>query len=70
MEWVTPHVLRHTWASLAAMAGKPMQDIAAVMGDTIKTIEAHYLHLSPDHLRDVIDFKETSAPVPALRVVN
>ncbi len=50
MPWVTPHVLRHTFASLAVMNGVPVWDIAQMMGDTIATIEANYFHLKPGHL--------------------
>ena len=65
--WVTPHVLRHTWASLAAMAGKSMNDISKVMADSVVTIEKHYSHLSPGHLEDVVNI---APPVrPALKVV-
>jgi integrase len=53
LPWVTPHVLRHTWGSLRAMEGHSLYDIAQAMGDTVATIEAIYLHLSPDHLRAV-----------------
>ena len=59
MAWVTPHVLRHTWASLAAMNGVPLFDIAQVLGDTIATVEANYLHLAPGHLRRAINHKAT-----------
>jgi integrase len=55
MRWVTPHVLRHTWGSLAAINGVPLWHIAQVMGDTIATIEANYLHLTPEHLRGAVD---------------
>ena len=58
MEWVTPHVLRHTWGSLAAMAGVPLYDIAQVMGDTIATIERTYLHLTPGHLHRAVNYEE------------
>ena len=53
VKWVTPHVLRHSWGSLRAMEGHSLYDIAQAMGDTVATIEATYLHLSPDHLRAV-----------------
>lgn len=58
MEWVTPHVLRHTWGSLAAMAGVPLYDIAQVMGDTIATVERTYLHLTPGHLHRAVNYEE------------
>jgi hypothetical protein len=35
------------------MEGHSLYDIAQAMGDTVATIEATYLHLSPDHLRAV-----------------
>jgi integrase len=57
MPWVTPHVLRHTYASLAAMAGQPMQDIAHVMGDDIKTVMDNYAHLAPGHLVAAVNFR-------------
>jgi integrase len=67
MAWVTPHVLRHTWASLAAMAGKSMPDISEVMADSITMVMRHYRHLSPGHLEGVMNIE---APVrPALKVV-
>jgi integrase len=53
--WVTAHVLRHTWGSLKAMKGAALYDIAKVMGDKIETIEKYYLHLTPDHLRSVVN---------------
>jgi len=62
---VTPHVLRHTWASLAAMAGVPMIDIAKFLCDSVTTVEKHYAKLSPQHMRDVANFKKR----PGLRVV-
>jgi integrase len=54
--WVTPHVMRHTWGSLKAMRGAPLTDIARFMGDTVHTVDANYLHLTPDHLRKVANF--------------
>lgn len=67
MEWVTPHVLRHTWASLAAMNGVPLLTIAQVMGDTVATVEAYYAHLSPGHLRAAINHKAGSGAVMPAR---
>jgi integrase len=57
MAWVTPHVLRHTWASLAAMNGVGMLTIAKILGDSVVMVEAHYAHLTPGHLRDAINHK-------------
>jgi integrase len=55
IEGVTPHTLRHTWATHAAQDGLQMETIAAFMGDTVQTVIKNYLHLSPDHLRQAIN---------------
>jgi integrase len=46
MEWVTPHVMRHTFASLLAKNGVSLFKIAKWMGDTLATTEKHYAHLA------------------------
>ena len=55
---VTPHTLRHTWATLAARAGVDLWKIAGVLGDNLATVEKNYLHHCPDHLRDAVNFRE------------
>lgn len=52
---VTFHDLRHTYASLLAKAGVPLQVIARALGhaDTRMT-ERHYAHLSPDHIAEQV----------------
>ena len=57
MPEITPHVLRHTWATQAARAGVPMHEIAAVLGDTLATVTRVYLHHSPDYLRGAVNFR-------------
>lgn len=52
---VTPHTLRHTWATWAAQAGVPMFDIAGVLGDSLQTVIKTYAHHSPDHLRTAVN---------------
>jgi integrase len=49
------HALRHTWASLAIMAGVPLQVAAANLGhaDT-RMVERHYGHLAPSYKRNII----------------
>jgi integrase len=54
-EWATAHVLRHTWATLAARAGVPIWQIAGVLGDDPRTVEKNYLHHCPEHLRDAVN---------------
>lgn len=57
---VTPHTLRHTWATQAARAGVSMFEIAGVLGDTIATVTRNYLHHNPEHLRNVVNFRRAS----------
>ena len=49
------HVLRHTWASLAVMAGAPLMVVARNLGhaDT-RMVERHYGHLAPSFIADAI----------------
>jgi integrase len=42
------HILRHTWASLAIMAGAPLMVVARNLGHAAKRmVERHYGHLAP-----------------------
>ena len=54
LEGVTAHTFRHTLATRMAQAGVAMPDIAAMLGDTMATVEKNYLHLSPQHLRGAL----------------
>ena len=58
---VTPHVLRHTWATWAAQDGVPLYTIAGVLHDTIATVEAHYAHHAPGHLRGAVNRRMLAA---------
>jgi len=49
--WITPHVLRHTGATLMAQQGVNMWEIAGIMGDRVDTVEKHYLKHHPDYLK-------------------
>ena len=49
--WITPHVLRHTGATLMAQQGVSMWEIAGIMGDRVDTVEKHYLKHHPDYLK-------------------
>lgn len=57
LDGVTPHILRHTWATWAAMAGVSLYEIAGVLGDTIATTERTYLKYCPQHLRSAVNFR-------------
>jgi integrase len=72
---VTFHGLRHSWASLATMAGMPLMIVARNLGhvDT-KMCERHYAHLSPSYEAEAIrahgpkyDFKPSKKVVALTR---
>lgn len=46
--WVTPHVMRHTFATQYISAGGSLFRLARYLGDTPETTEKHYAHLIPD----------------------
>lgn len=58
LEKVTPHTLRHTWATRAARAGVPMIDVADMLGDDLRTVEKNYRHQSPAHLKGAADWRD------------
>lgn len=45
--WVTPHVARHTFASLLASAGVSIYKIAQWLGDDVRVVQQHYAKLVP-----------------------
>lgn len=45
---VTPHVLRHTRATLLMHAGTPIHEVAASLGMTVQMLEEVYGHTHPD----------------------
>jgi integrase len=47
-EWVTPHIMRHTFASLLASAGVSIFKVAQWMGDEVRVVERHYAKLIPN----------------------
>ena len=55
IDGLSPHVFRHSWATHAVMAGKPIEKVAAFMGDTVEIVRKNYAHLAPDYLSDVVD---------------
>ena len=44
LSWVTPHVMRHTFGSLLAIAGESLAKISEWMGDDPRVTDRHYLH--------------------------
>lgn len=45
------HTLRHTFASRLAMAGVPMADIAALLGQSTVTVTEMYVHFSAEYMQ-------------------
>lgn len=48
-KWVTPHTMRHTFASLLVSAGESIYKVAVWLGDEVGTVQKHYGHLTPDN---------------------
>jgi integrase len=51
---VTPHTLRHTAATWAAMAGVPMDEIARLLGASVTVVEKIYAKWHPEYLRRAV----------------
>ncbi|WP_223518444.1 tyrosine-type recombinase/integrase [Pseudomonas sp. BF-R-21] len=54
---LTPHVMRHTTATLMARAGVPIVNIAGVLGNSVAVCQRNYLHHTPDHLVNAVNFR-------------
>ena len=54
-EEVTPHILRHTFATWAVRDGVPFSKVAMALGTTEKVVEGVYGHHAPEHLRSVVE---------------
>lgn len=61
LEKVTPHTLRHTWATRAMRAGVPPIDVANMLGDDLKTVMKNYYHHHPDYLKGAADWRDREA---------
>ena len=48
VKWVTPHVMRHSFASILKTEGESIAKIAEWLGDTERVTERTYAHLRPD----------------------
>lgn len=55
------HVLRHTYASQFMMKNGNINDLQKILGHTSITMTMKYIHLSPQHLKGVVDTVKFSA---------
>lgn len=62
--WVTPHVMRHTFASLLASAGVSIYKIAQWMGDGVGVVERHYAKLLPNDSTIELGFSKPASAAP------
>jgi site-specific recombinase XerD len=46
--WITPHVMRHSFASILATEGISIFKISEWMGDSVRVVQRHYAKLSPE----------------------
>lgn len=55
LEDVTPHTLRHTWATHASMNGVALTEVARVLGNTLAVCERVYAKYQPGYLRAAVN---------------
>lgn len=65
IEGVTPHILRHSAATWAAIDGRPLSEIARMLGDSEATVERVYAKWSPDYLRATVGALQLGPKRPA-----
>lgn len=58
---LTPHSIRHTFASWLAIAGTPLRTIQELLGHADIRMTIKYAHLSPAHLADAVKTIDTLA---------
>lgn len=52
---VSPHTLRHTWATNALLAGVPLEHVRIALGHSTAFMTSRYGHLTATHVRASID---------------
>ena len=75
LEDVTPHTLRHTFASLAGELGYSELTIAALLGHAARGVTQRYIHIdealmmtSDKVAEEIADLLDGRAPAPRRRV--
>jgi len=59
LEPLSPHILRHTFASRLVMAGLDLRTVQELMGHKSILMTMRYAHLSPDHKRAAMETLES-----------
>lgn len=62
--------LRHTFAADLITAGRPIQEVAALLGNTPRTCELHYAHLMPGKTREAVQVLRAIDPWSPLKVAT
>jgi len=57
--------LRHTFAADLITAGRPIQEVAALLGNTPRTCELHYAHLMAGRTAEAVNALKAVKPWPA-----
>jgi site-specific recombinase XerD len=55
--WISPHVMRHSFASICASKGIDIYRIATWLGDDVRVVQKHYAKLRPDDREIMKAFK-------------
>lgn len=55
--WISPHVMRHSFASICASKGIDIYRIATWLGDDVRVVQKHYAKLRPDDREIMRAFK-------------
>jgi integrase len=64
---LSPYSMRHTFAADLITAGRSIQEVAALLGNSPRTCELHYAHLMPGKTAEAVKALKAIAPWPMAR---